>query len=181
MWQNAEVRAFIMAAILMKENPLEVLNEHYRIPVTEYALQVLTTIFMDFEGADLVDIKEYAESLTGVDRGVLDLFLNKKTWTYIQDTLNIRPREINHDDLLQSMFVKAYKQFEETGDLGFAKLALNIQKELRDTKNKAKKDALKDVTTRLKDFDAQNNFVTLTQLRESSSSAVPLFPTENPS
>jgi hypothetical protein len=178
MWQNPEIRAFLMVAILMKENPIDTLNDHYRIPVTDYTMQLFTSIFMDFSSADLVDVKEYSELLTGVDRNVLDLFLNKKTWTYIQDTLNIRP-QINHDDLLKSMFMKAYKQFEETGDLGFAKLALSIQKELRDVKAVAKKDAIQGVTARLKDFDAQSSFVTLAQLRESSSSTAPLFPEEN--
>jgi len=172
LWQNAETRAFLMACAYFKQDPIATLESHFRILATEQAIQWFYEIFMDIDGADIIDLREYADhqGLGGIDSATLRLCLDKKTWTYIQDTLGIRPRDINHDDILEGMFVKMYKKWEETEDLKYANALLRVQRELRDKKNVAKKNAHVGVERILQEFDAKKKYLTLEQLRESSPS-----------
>ncbi len=176
LWQNAETRAFLMLCILREETPFAILKEHYRVDMSDYAWQIFKSVFMCLDGWDLLDIKEYAGSLSGQDQEAVDLFLAKKTWTYTQDRLGIRPRELDHGEILHSMFMKAYRKFEETDDLSYGKFALSIQKELRDVKNQGKRDALAGVRMVLESFDPSKSYVTLEELRRSS----PLTETPSP-
>lgn len=172
-WQNPEVRAYIMAAAFMKQDPLPALIGHFKLEqVDDLVKSEFMTVFMDTSGMDLVDWKEYCDALPvdGIDSAALRLCLDKNTWTYIQDALGVRPRELDHNDILLDIFSKSYAIFNETKDIRYANLALRVQKEIRDAKNQGRRDATQTVHMKLAEFDTRNNVITLEQLHEFSSS-----------
>jgi hypothetical protein len=175
-WQNAEVRAYIMAAAFMKQDPLPALHGHFKLEIVDsLALEEFMRVFMDVESMDLVDWREYCDALPldGIDFSALRLCLNKNTWTYIQDALGVRPRELDHNDILLDIFSKSYAIFNETRDIRYANLALRVQKEIRDAKNQGRRDASQTVRMKLAEFDTRSNVITLEQLHEFSSSIAP--------
>jgi hypothetical protein len=138
MWQNQEIRAFITAAFIFNEDPLPILQSHFRLQdVNENTIENIKTIFLDFSKADLIDIKEYTEKINDnlLDKKILKFCLEKKTWTYIQDVLNIRPRMIDHKDIyLKKLFMKVYQKWQETEDIKYIQVALKLQKKYANLK-----------------------------------------------